>query len=182
MTDAANTPTPGGEVDEAALTPEELHALRLQQLGDWQALKARIAADTAKEKADRAKLFDYFFPTPSEGLQRVELGGGWKLKGEYSINRTVDLPALTSYGLAKVAEFAPQLEAWGAANIEAMDPEAFVWQALNVPMADLMKQKTELSKSAYNKLTEVQRAFVECMLETKPGPKALEVEPPKEKK
>jgi hypothetical protein len=47
-----------------------------------------------KEQVLRKKVSDEFFPEPEEGVNTIELAGGWKLKLTHKIDRKLDEAAL----------------------------------------------------------------------------------------
>lgn len=66
----------------------------LAKLQEWQAIPAQIAALQAQERKLREELFSSAFPTPKEGTNNAALPGGWRFKGEFKINRSIDKAAL----------------------------------------------------------------------------------------
>lgn len=62
----------------------------------WHDLKAAIATKTAEERELRKKLFAQAFPSPVEGAasNKLKIGDGYVLTGNYKINRTVDAGAV----------------------------------------------------------------------------------------
>lgn len=125
---------------------------------------ARLTAWTEAQKAAtywkdeemrlRKEIFEDAFPSPLEGVNRVDLPGGWKLKGTYKLTRKVDEAALPSI-LDRLRE-------------------------KNVSPDRLIKWKPELSTGEYKKLPGEVMAIVDEILEIKPATPSIEFEAPKE--
>jgi len=128
------------------------------KLTEWQAAKAE--ADKVKhlierEQALRKEVFSLFFPAPTEGTNKVDLPGGWTLKGTYKIDRKVDeqvVPAVT---------------------------EALRGMGVNVDL--LIGYEPKLKTTVYRELTAEQRAIFDQALTIKPGSPTMELVAPKAK-
>jgi len=102
-----------------SITPEFEAKLR-----EWHELKAQAAAATKREQEMRRELFAEAFPDPTEGSKhnKLEIGDGFILQGDYKINRTLDKAALSE--LAKAEETAAIVDA--TVNYEPkLDTRAF---------------------------------------------------------
>lgn len=119
-------------------------------LDRWYQLTEAIARLQAEERALREGLFNGTFPSPREGVNKVELPDGRVLKGTYRINR-------------KVLEDKLQ---------EAKFPKSL--------RDNVFKTKHDLIVSAYRNLDEDTRNAVDAVLEIKPaGLHGLELVLPK---
>lgn len=68
----------------------------LKKLEQWHEIKAKAAELAEQEKVLRVEIFNLAFPTPEEGSKynKLDLGDGYILQGDYKINRRVDEAAL----------------------------------------------------------------------------------------
>lgn len=126
-------------------------------LQEWNEAKHDADEAIARERELRKIAFGLAFPEPKEGTNTLELGAGWKCKGIYKINYTLDQK--------RVFETRQQI-------------------ALNCGesvMDTLFKVKITLSESAYKKLSDNKaKALIDEILTTKEGAPTLEIIPPKE--
>jgi len=127
------------------------------KLTEWMALSKELARVKEEEITLRKDLFDYSFPAPKEGTQRVDLQEAWKLKGEYKLNRKIDEAPLD-------------------AILERLREE------FKVDTSKLIKTKQELSVTEYKKLPKEAADIMDQALVVSPGTPSLTVEPPKGKK
>lgn len=134
--------------EQPKLTPEQAMAA----LANWFTQSQQLAALRAAEAPARQQVANYFIPEPEEGTNRVDIGGGYDLKLDHKLNRTVDEAAL----LAVTAQQA---------------------QALGLDFTALFRWKPELNIGAYRTLTPAQRDFVDGLLDIKIGLPALSVVP-----
>ena len=65
-----------------------------KKLTEWQTIPEQIAQLQRREKQLREELFTSAFPAPKEGTNNAALPGGWRFKGVYKINRSIDKAAL----------------------------------------------------------------------------------------
>lgn len=146
----------------SALPPNES---TLKDLFDWYTLQEELKAIKMREILLRQKLFKFYFPTPEEGTNSLDLNplmsaegfepDGRVLKGGHTINREVD-----------------------AASLQVLGP-SFAEQGIKV--ADLVKWKPSLAVGDYRKLTKEQMQFFDQCLIIKPGSPTLEVVLPKKR-
>lgn len=122
----------------------------------WQATKDQADMLAEQEMKLRKELFAEVFPEPKEGVNHFELGNGYKLDGDYKINRNMDEAALP----AVLAEL----------------------RARQVNTDTLVKYKPSLSISAYKALPDDMRLLFDQCLEIKPGSPSLKIVAPKAKK
>lgn len=59
---------------------EELIERMRPTVNNWLGIKQQLATVTLEEKELRATITGAFFPNPSKGTQRFDLGGGYKMK------------------------------------------------------------------------------------------------------
>ena len=99
------------------------------------------------------EIFNSVFTEPKEGVNRVDIANGWKLKADYKYYRNIDEAALPAI-LKQLPE--------GSAD-------------------RLVKYKPELKVRDYKALTEEQRKIFDEALVIKPGTPSLSIESPKQK-
>lgn len=136
------------EIEEKPLTPETAY----QELQIWFQEKRDLGMLKFVEHKRRVKLSDFYFTAPREGTNRMDLGGGYDLKMDYSYNYKVDEPALENVTPAQIKK------------LKLTD----MWDALFV-------YKPELSISQYRKLTAEQKLFVDQLLDIKPGSPQMDI-------
>lgn len=68
----------------------ELHA----KIGRWNELQRQLGGLKEEEAALRAEIFKEVFPHPTEGSNTADMPEGWKLKGTYKLNLSLDEAAL----------------------------------------------------------------------------------------
>lgn len=119
----------------------------------WYKMHQELSRLRAAEMLLRKKIFSGLFPEPVEGTNKHELGDGWLLKATYSLTRDIDPGALS------VAR------------------DMLIERKINPDV--LVNYKPSLVKSAYNKLTDDERAFFDQVLIVKPGSPSLEIVLPK---
>jgi hypothetical protein len=124
-------------------------------------LEAKDAADAVKEiianeLEKRKELFAFLYQAPKEGVNKLELGEGYSIKGTYKLDRKVDEAVLQT-----VME---ELATTGA------NPDA------------LIEWKPALKTAVYRELTVEQIAIMDKALIIKPSTPTLEFVEPKTKK
>lgn len=125
----------------------------IEQIIEWDNCKKQLAEVKAREALLRSRIARILFPNPVEGSRNdLPLAQGWILKLTHVINRKLDEAAWKS-GAESLRQF-------------GIRPE------------EVVVYKPELSKSAYNELTEEQRHEVDMYLEIKPGTPSLEIKLP----
>ena len=123
----------------------------------WQIAKTEADIVIEHERKLRKIAFDLAFPEPKEGTNTIGLGAGWKAKGVYKINYTLD-----------------QKRAFEIRQKIALNCGESVSDAL-------LKIKYSLSEAAYKKfIDEKARALIDEILTTKEGLPTLEIVSPKE--
>ena len=128
------------------------HEEWFRKLRYWQRLCSTLKDVKEEEAALRKELFAGAFPAPKEGTQRVTLTDGTVLKGEFKLNRKIDIEILKGLDL-------PQ-------RLKDL----------------VVRYKPELDTKQYRSLKpEDLEIFDECLTIT-PGMPALEIEDPAEKK
>lgn len=130
------------------MTPEQAQ----QRLQEWYQKQAQLKTLKTHEHLERVALASFFFSQPREGVNRIDLGGGFDLKLQYGYNYKVDEADLD--------------------QVKATDIKK-----LKLPWDDLFKYKPELVKSVYNKLSAEQKKFVDQILEIKEASPQLEIVP-----
>lgn len=129
----------------AAVTQEEIQ--------EWYGLQEILKTSKEREMVLRLKIFNSMFNEKTEGTKTVDLAQGWKAKGTFKLNRSID--------------------------IAAFDTSKDHLRSLNIPIDLLVTYKPELSVSVYRKLTEEQKAEFDAVLTIKEGSPTLEFVPPK---
>jgi hypothetical protein len=132
-------------------TPEQM----FERLQVWFGMSDQLAQLKTAEVLARKDLAAYYFPEPSEGTNRLDIGLGYDLKLDHKINRDVDEAALMG------------LDAKALKLIEK----------LQIPMGELFVQKWELKTGAYRTLNDAQRQFVDGLLTIKEGTPAMAIVP-----
>lgn len=120
------------------MTPEQAFA-RLQV---WYGTQQKVAELKTTEVLERKTLAQFYFPEPEEGTNRLPLGGGFDLKMGHTISRKVDEAALENVKVAQAKK-------------------------LKLNMDELFPMKPTLNLTAYRKLSDDQRAFVDTLLDIK---------------
>lgn len=142
----------------------EVPTVTAADLETWYRLQQELGKLKTQEALLRRRIFDAYFPTPAEGVNKVELndGTGAELKGTHKIQRDVDQGAYDAYRTDQKKE---------GSNL------------VQLPMIDdLVKWKPEVVLSEYRKLTDEERmAFDQCLI-IKPGSPSLEISIPKRAK
>lgn len=134
---------------KAALTPAQV----TEKMSKWAESERELARWKAEEMALRQVLFAHFFPKPREGTNTADLAEGWKIKGQYKINRKLDEPAL---------------------------PACFAQLPAGVQDA-VLKWVPEISMTAYKEQPPEVRSILDTVIISKPGAPSLEFVPPKSK-
>ena len=122
-------------------------------LSNWYKLVEQLAAVKDAEMELRKKIFAAYFPNPIEGTNKAPLAGGWIIKVDHKINRTVDVPTLTNMAAELVAA--------------------------GIDMSSLIKYKPEVAISEYRKLGEDDRKKFDQILVIKEGSPQMEIVKPK---
>lgn len=139
--------------EQQTLTPEQA----FEQLQVWFGMQQQLASLKTAEVLARQRMGTFYFPEPTEGTNRLPLGGGFDLKLDHKVNRVVDEAALNALG--GDAKALKQIE------------------KLGIPMSELFVQKWDLSIGAYRTLNDAQRQFVDALLNIKEGTPALSIVP-----
>lgn len=150
----------------------------VEDIDAWKAASSELSAVKAREMMLRKRLFDFFFPSPKEGANNVELADGSLIKGGYKLDRKVDdakLAVLKAFTVGDLRDYLTKLK---VDHSQAPDDLA-VTTLLQLRMDELVKYKPELAIPQYRTLTAEQLAVFETALDIKPGAPTLEVVPPK---
>lgn len=121
----------------------------------WYELAQELKRIRNAEILLRKKIFNHFFPDPSEGTNNQDLDGGYVLKGKHAIERKIDEGAFDAMK-EKFRE-------------EGINPDTMV------------QYKPSLVLKEYRKLTKEEQALFDQVLIIKPGSPALEIVLPKRK-
>lgn len=119
----------------------------------WFNLTKQLEQIKLEEMELRKKIFAYYFTQPKEGTNTVPLNAGWVIKGEYKINRTVDVQLLTAH----IADLRKK----------------------KVPIESLIKYEPKLVTAEYRKLDDKQRKELDAILKISVGSPSLEIVLPK---
>lgn len=130
------------------MTPEQAH----QRLQEWYQKAAQLKTLKTHEHLERVALAAYYFRSPQEGTNRLDLGGGFDLKLQHGY-------------YYKVSE--EDLDQVKAADIKR----------LKLPWDELFVYKPEVKLSVYRKLSAEQKAFVDGILDIKESSPQLEIVP-----
>lgn len=117
-------------------TPEQM----FERLQTWWQQQQQLAKLRALEILKRKEMVAYYFVDPRQGTNRLDVGGGFDLK--------LDVP------------FKPKVD---EAMFKAVKTADFT--ALGIDKATLFPLKPTLSVTAYRKLNDKQRAFIDQMLD-----------------
>lgn len=141
-------------IPENTVTPEDL--------AQWYTMKQELSRLKSAEALLRARIFRFYFPTPKEGTNNQPLndGTGAVLKGQYVINRAVDIGALDALRKA-------QQEAVEGSNAPKLNFD------------ELVKWKPEVAITKYRELTEEERHYFDQCLVITPGSPQVEITIPK---
>ncbi len=145
-----NAPTQAAAEQALAIKPAPVTQ---EEMNTWHKLVSELERVKNAELALRNKIFAHFFQQPKEGTNTAPLAAGWVIKGDYKINRKVELPQLNVF-------VAPLREK-------------------GIPMDDLIRYKPEVVTAEYRKLTDEQRKEFDQVLTITVGTPSLEVVLPK---
>jgi hypothetical protein len=162
-------PTTIENVDTAVATLRELAAdfkgvndpsIRLQM---WSRMQLALAVTKAAEIEMRKEIFPAFF-SHEKGTENRDLGGGWTLKGEASLNYVLDKDKIDD-ALDSIEELGER-GAMVAENVVRVKPELSVTEYKR-----LLESDNEQDKKAL--------AILQTVLTTTPGTPTLTLGPPK---
>jgi len=144
-------------------------------LSEWFHLHAELGRIKSAEALLRSKIFKHYFKDPKEGTNNHPLndGTGAVLKGQYVINRSVDIGQLDALKTAQSTAWSEEAIAARKAGQGAMP---------NIPLLkfdELVRWKPEVAVSEYRKLTKEEQHYFEQCLVIKPGSPQLEIAIPK---
>ncbi|AZF88182.1 hypothetical protein [Microcystis phage Me-ZS1] len=145
-------------------TPVLTEAEKLDMLTQW--YNAQAKAKEAKAAIDselvlRKKVFEAFFTSPKEGVNTLPLAGGYELRAEHKISRTVDRELMH--------------DALQAALISANEG------GFSVALDKCFRAVPELVVKEYKALPDSVRKSLDLCVTAKPGAPTLEIKPPKQK-
>ena len=136
------------------MTPDE----RMTLLRDWNTAVAQVVQCKPlilQEQELRKAVMAEFFPAPKEGVNSLDMGQGWTLKGTYKIDRKIDEAAL---------------------------PAAFAQlREIGFNADTLVKYKPEVATTIYKTLPDQARLIFDTALTIKPGSPTVELISPKDK-
>jgi hypothetical protein len=130
------------------LTPEVAYT----QLQVWYGKKQELATLKTSEVLLRKDMAVFYFPTPSIGTNRLDIGGGFDLKLVHKQNISVDEAAVDNVTAAQIKK-------------------------LKLPWEDLFVYKPLLVKATYDDLTSEQKKFVDALLDIKDATPDLDIVP-----
>lgn len=139
--------------EQPQATPEQM----FERLQVWFGMSDQLSQLKTAEVLARKDLAAYYFPTPKEGANRIDIGLGFDLKLDHKVNRNVDEAALNALGG----------DAKALKEIEKLE----------IPMGDLFVQRWELKTGAYRTLNAAQRKFVDKLLDIKEGTPGMAIVP-----
>lgn len=134
--------------EQQVRTPEEMFA----NLQKWWQMQQQLAKLKTTEVLERKDMVGYYFPSPREGTNRLDVGGGFDLRLVFGYSRNVDEAALDS---AKASDF----------------------KKLKIDKDSLFAYKPELVVKEYKKLSDEQRAFIDELLDVKESTPQLHIVP-----
>ncbi len=136
----------------------EVTTVTAEDVAKLYTMQADLAKLKVAEHLLRMRVFNHFFPNPTEGSRDnkhpLNDGTGAVLQADHKINRTVLEPELDQYREASKQE---------GSNLPKL------------PLNKLIKWKPELAKAEYNKLTAEERAACDLFLNVKPGTPEVKV-------
>lgn len=135
------------------LTPETA----FERLQLWYVTKQELSEIKTREILERQDLAKFYFPTPREGTNRMEVSPGYDLKVDYSYTYKVDEAAIDNTTASQIKK-------------------------LKLPWDDLFVYKPELHMKTYRNLTPEQKAFVDTLLDIKPGTPQMSIVPQAERR
>lgn len=128
-----------------------------EDINEWYRLQEQLKRIKASESLLRGKIYKALFPNPEEGTNTIPLAEGWVMKAKRTIQRDIDMAALTINASIPEGETHSRLTKLG------ISPE------------QLVKWKPELVLKAYRNLTNEQKeVFNECLV-IKDGSPSLEI-------
>ena len=131
--------------------PEDV--VTINDLVVWDKMRQDLTRIKVAEALLRRRVFKHFFPSPTEGTNKVDLAAGYVLKGTYEINRDVDEGALQALN-------------------ESLREKGIIAE-------NYLRRKPELKVGEYRKLTKDEATLFDQVLIIKPGMPAIEIVPPK---
>lgn len=147
----------------------------------WFEMKKKLDTLKWQESQLRKKIAAKFFTTPKEGVNAYEMGDGYELVLEHSIERKVDSAQLEAVKKLTVGQARGQLEQLRVAHAQWPD-DLNLFEALKVSADALLRYKPELEVKKFKSLTEVPQYFVQMFLDIKPGSPQLKIRPTAETK
>lgn len=130
------------------LTPQTAYSL----LQEWYVDKKKLSELKQSEGFTRRRLVSFYFPSPNEGTNRLDLGGGYDLLLKHDYDYKVDEAAVEQVTQAQIKKH-------------------------KLPWDDLFVYKPTLNKRVYNDLSSEQQAFVQSLLDIKESSPQLDIVP-----
>ena len=143
------------EIENYLEGDEPIPGVEQEELNEWFLLVPELKRLKAREMELRKSLFNGAFPFPTEGTNTFNLEGGYKLKGTYKLERSVDTAAF-----------------------QALSTEM---KEADIAADGMLRFKASLIASEYKRLTDEQRHLFDQCIIIKPGSPSLEIIPPKKK-
>ncbi len=125
--------------------------METEKLSEWYRISEDLKILKSRERELRIEVFNCYFPNPEEGSSTRNLGGGYKLRCQYKLNRNIDLDLL-------------------AVLSEKLDETV---------RKGLTNTKVSLNLNTYRRLSSSDRQIVDNALIIKPGAPSIEIIPPK---
>lgn len=129
-------------------SPEEV----FEELQEWYIQKSALNKAKQEEHLKRVRIAGFYFPSPREGTNRIDLGLGFDLKLDHKLNYSVDEADLDNVAADKIKE-------------------------LQLPWEELFDYKPQLNIKTYRNLTDEQRLFVQSIITIKEGSPQMEIVP-----
>jgi hypothetical protein len=167
-------PTSNSKENEMAEIPQDEWDVKTLYI--WFEKKEQLAKLQAEERLLRDRVVRHYFPSPKEGTNKVDLGGGYELKMTHGFDRKIDKALLNTLKTLKVKDYAGQLQAMGF-DPTKYDQEITVFQALGISEDKLVRYKPELETKEYRTLTAEQTAIFNQCMEIKPSSPQVKIEP-----
>ena len=129
------------ELEEPPVTQSEID--------NWYRIVKELKALKKTESVLRKRISSFYFPTPDEGTNTHDLGGGFNLKLTSKLTRSIDEALLQAH------------------KLEFVD--------FDIDVDKLIKLKPSLVLSQYKKLSDKQTLIFDQVLTIKPATPALEI-------
>lgn len=145
-----------------------------EDITEWETTAEDLTRIKTREMMLRQKVFKWFFKEPAEGVNNAVLPDGTLVKGNYKLNRSVDIEkfeAVKKFQIGDLLHFLASLHV----DVARFDSSMRVVDAMGIKLDKLVEWKPSLVLSEYRTLTAEQCAVFEMALEIKPGSPELTV-------